>query len=61
MQDIGAVLEQTKDKNKCSALNALLILLEAKEDNNVYLLQSQPQQETRGGLCNKGNNKINEL
>lgn len=47
MQDIGAMLERTKEEKECSVLRALLILLDTKEkeDENVYLLQSKPQQE----------------
>ena len=45
MQDIGALLERTKEENQCSVLYALLILLDAqkKEERNVHILQPESE------------------
>lgn len=44
MQDIGAVLEETIEDNKCSVLYALLILLgERKEEKDVCVLQPESE------------------
>lgn len=51
MQDISAILKETSNKNECSVFNALLILLQEKEqeEEDVCLLQS----ESRGKTCRR--------